>query len=186
MPAGEGSPGALAADEYLVVATVRRPHGIKGELYVALETDRPKAVFRAGRVLWLGDSEGRPVGGTLTVERARPQKDGMILKLAEHGDRTNELEALRGRSLLIPATEAAPAAAEEIHYRDLRGMEVFHGEERVGAVRGVMETPGGELLVVQRPRSSDLLIPFVKEVVREIDRPARRILIEPPEGLLDL
>ena len=130
-----------AADgEYLVVATVRRPHGIKGELYVALETDRPKAVFRAGRSLLLGDSEGRPVGGALTVERARPQKDGMLLKLAEHGGRTAELEALRGRSLLIPATEAAPAAAEEIHYRDLRGMEVYHAEEKVGTVRGVMET----------------------------------------------
>jgi 16S rRNA processing protein RimM len=186
MPAGDGSQGGPEPVEYLVVATVRRPHGIRGEIFVALETDRPKAVFRSGRVLWLGDAEGRPVGGTLTVERARPQKDGMLLKLVEHGDRSAALDELRGRSLLIPAAEAAPAAAEEIHYRDLRGMEVFHAEERVGTVRGVMETPGGELLVVQRPRSSDLLIPFVKEVVRDIDRPARRIRIEPPEGLLEL
>ena len=178
MHAGDG--------EYLVVATVRRPHGIKGELYVALETDRPKAVFKVGRSLLLGDAEGRPVGGALTVERARPQKDGMLLKLAEHAGRTPELEALRGRSLLIPAAEAAPAAAEEIHYRDLRGMEVYHAEERVGTVRGVMETPGGELLMVQRPRSGELLIPFVKEVVVAIDRAARRIMIEPPEGLLEL
>jgi 16S rRNA processing protein RimM len=172
--------------EYLVVATVRRPHGIKGELYVALETDRPKAVFRAGRVLLLGDSQGRPVGGSVTIERARPMKDGMLVKLAEHGGRTAALEGLRGHSLLIPATEAAPSSAEEIHYRDLRGMEVYHAEEKVGTVRGVMETPGGELLVVQRPRSGELLIPFVKEVVREIDLAARRIAIEPPEGLLDL
>ena len=178
MAAGDG--------DYLVVATVRRPHGIKGELYVALETDRPGAVFRAGRSLLLGDSEGRPVGGALTVERARPQKDGMLIKVAEHGGRTAELEALRGRSLLIPAVEAAPASAEEIHYRDLRGMEVYHGEEKVGTVKGVMETPGGELLVVQRPRAGELLIPFVKEVVVAIDRTARRIAIEPPEGLLEL
>jgi 16S rRNA processing protein RimM len=181
MQAGDGS-----ANEYLVVATVRRPHGIKGELYVALETDRPKSVFRAGRALLLGDSEGRPVGGAVTVERARPQKDGMILKLAEHAGRTPALEGLRGHSLLIPATEAAPASEEEIHYRDLRGMEVHHGEEKVGTVRGVMETPGGLLLVVQRPRSGELLIPFVKEVVVAIDRAARRISIEPPEGLLEL
>lgn len=186
MPAGDGSQTPSDGVEYLVVATVRRPHGIKGELFVALETDRPKAVFRAGRTLWLGDAEGRPVGGTLTVERARPQKDGMLLKLVEHGGRTPELDRLRGHSLLMPANEAAPSAAEEIHYRDLRGMEVFHAEARVGTVRGIMETPGGELLVVQRPRTSDALIPFVKEVVREIDRTGRRIVIEPPEGLLDL
>ena len=172
--------------EYLVVATVRRPHGIKGEIFVALETDRPKAVFRAGRSLLLGDPSGRPTGGAVTIERARPQKDGMLLKLVEHGGRTAELEGLRGRSLLIPAAEAAPASEEEIHYRDLRGMEVHHGEEKVGTVRGVMETPGGLLLVVQRPRSGELLIPFVKELVREIDRAARRIVIEPPEGLLEL
>lgn len=171
---------------FLVVATVRRPHGLKGELYVALDTDRPKSVFRAGRTLLLGDSDGRPTGGSLTVERARPMKDGMIVKVAEHGSLTATVEGLRGRSLLIPADEAAPAAGDEVHYRDLQDMEVFQGEERVGRVKGVMETPGGELLVVARPSRQDLLLPFVKEMVSRVDRVGRRIEIDPPEGLLDL
>jgi 16S rRNA processing protein RimM len=172
--------------EYLVVGTVRKPHGIRGEIYVALETDRPKSVFGAGRTLQLGDSSGRPLGRTVTVERSRPQKDGVLLKLVEHTGLTPEVEALRGHSLLIPAGEAAPASGEEIHYRDLRGMEVFRGEERIGTVRAVMETAGGELLVVQRPRAGELLLPFVKEFVTGIDRAAGRIQIDPPEGLLEL
>ena len=59
------------AEEYLIVGTVQKPHGIKGELFVRLETDRPDAVFSAGRALLLGDGQGRPLEETLTIERAR-------------------------------------------------------------------------------------------------------------------
>ena len=59
---------------YLSVATVRRPHGIRGEIVVALETDRPRAVFRPGRELRLGDASGRPVGGSVTVEHPEPDR----------------------------------------------------------------------------------------------------------------
>lgn len=181
-----GAPGSRPDPaDFLVVATVRRPHGVRGELYVALETDRPKSVFRVGRVLWIGDAEGRPLGGKLTVERARPMKDGMLLKLGELTSLTPEVEGLRGSSLLIPAAEAAPAQGDEVHYRDLRGMEVHHDGARVGVVEGVMETLGAELLVIRRSSGAELLLPFVKEWV-QVDRSARRIEIDPPAGLLEL
>lgn len=175
-----------SAGEFLAVGTVRRPHGVRGELLIALETDRPTAVYAAGRLLHLGDPTGRPTGRTLTVERARPFQDGLLLKLVELQGRTPEVEAMRGHSLLIPAAEAAPAAPDEVHYRDLLGMAVVAGGERVGTVRDVMETAGGELLVVQRQGRRELLVPFVREMVREIDREARTLTIEPPEGLLEL
>jgi 16S rRNA processing protein RimM len=175
MQPGTGTGSAQDPTEFLVVATVRRPHGVRGELYVALDTDRPKSVFRAGRVLWIGDSEGRPVGGKLTVERARPMKDGMLLKLGELASLTPEVEQLRGRSLMIPAADAAPDQPDEVHYRDLRGMEVHHDGARIGP----------ELLVIRRTTGAELLLPFVKEWVA-VDRSAKRIDIDPPEGLLEL
>jgi 16S rRNA processing protein RimM len=159
---------------------------VKGELLVALETDRPRAVFGPGRTLLLGDARGQPIGGSVTLERARPVNDGYLLKVAEFSSRTPELEALRGRSLMIPRSAAAPADADEFHYEDLRGMEVFHGEEPVGTVTALMETPGGELLVIRRGGAADLLVPFVREMIVQVDRDARRIQIQPPEGLLDL
>ena len=185
MTTGDAPGSSLDPADFLVVATVRRPHGVRGELYVALETDRPKSVFRIGRVLGIGDPDGRPLGGSLTVERARPMKDGMLLKLRELTALTPEVEGLRGRSLLIPVRDAAPAQADEVHYRELRGMEVHHAGGLIGAVEGVLETSGAELLVVRRTGGAELLLPFVKEWVR-VDRSARRIEIEPPEGLLEL
>lgn len=185
MQPGTGSGSTSGPTDFLVVATVRRPHGVRGELYVALDTDRPQSVFRAGRVLWVGDSEGRALGGTLTVERARPMKDGMLLKLGELTSLTPEVEKLRGHSLMIPAADAAPDRQDEVHYRDLRGMEVRHAGAEIGVVTGVMETLGPELLVIRRAGGAELLLPFVKEWVT-VDRSARRIDISPPDGLLEL
>src|SRR5690606_12193977 len=80
---GAAASGAAGGGEYLVVATIRKPHGVRGELALMLETDRPGAVFRKGRRLILGDAIGRPLGRALTVERARSVPDGLLLKVAE-------------------------------------------------------------------------------------------------------
>jgi 16S rRNA processing protein RimM len=143
-------------------------------------------VFRKGRELRLGDWRGRPSDETLTVERARAIPGGMLLKPLGMDGRTPELEALRGRSLLIESGEAAPSAEDELHYGELVGMRVVVGETTIGTVREIAETAGGELLVVKRDRRDDLYLPFVQAWIREIDRPGQRLVIEPPEGLLEL
>jgi 16S rRNA processing protein RimM len=181
-----GPTAGAAGGGYLIVATIRRPHGVKGELALALETDRPTLVFRKGRRLELGDERGRPIGGSLTVERARTVPDGLLLKAVEFGGRSPELEALRGRSLLIAAQEAAPAAPDELHYRDLIGAQVVVGAHVVGTVREITETAAGELLVLRREGGGELLIPFVRDWIRDYDAIQRRLAIEPPEGLLEL
>src|SRR5687767_15996574 len=96
--------------EYLTVGAVQKPHGIKGELFVRVETDHPEVVFAPGKLLRVADAGGRPGDLMLTVERARAFKGGVLLKVAEHGHRTPELESLRGRALLIPRDQAAPPA----------------------------------------------------------------------------
>ncbi len=184
----ERDPGEAAgeAGSFLVVATVRRPHGVRGELSLTLETDRPGAVFRAGRVLQVGDARGRPVGRELTVARARPVKDGILLQTAELSSLTPEVGALRGHTLLIPRGEAPPPGENEIFYHDLVGSAVLFRGERVGTVQELMETGGAELLVVRRTDGKELLVPFVKEMVRRIDAERREVEIDPPEGLMDL
>lgn len=183
MPAPAAAPLESA---YLVVATVRRPHGVKGELALALETDRPNLVFRKGRRLLLGDARGRPTGGAVTVERARTVPDGLLLKAVEFQGRSPELEALRGRSLLIEAADAAPAAPDEVHYRDLLNARVVVREELVGTVEQITETAAGELLIVRRARGGELLIPLVRDWIRRFDAETRTLEIEPPEGLMEL
>ena len=170
---------------FLVVGVVRKPHGVRGEIHISVETDRPDPTFRKGRVLRLGDAAGRPTGDSITLEQSRPMKDGLLIRAAEHTDRST-VESLRGRTLLIPVAEAAPAGADEVPYHRLVGCEVIVAGETVGTVTEVLEVGGGEMLAVRRRRGKELLIPFVRDMVRSVDLDARRVEIDPPEGLLDL
>jgi 16S rRNA processing protein RimM len=177
---------ATGPERFLVVGTVRKPHGIRGELSVAVETDQAGAVFRAGRVLTLGDARGRPTEEVLTVERARPFKDGMLLKVREYTSRTPALDALRGRSLLIPESEAAPLAEDEVFYHQLVGLRVLANGAEVGKVKEVLELPAGEMLVVRRPGADELLLPFVQSLIRRVDLAEGVLEVEPLPGLLEL
>jgi 16S rRNA processing protein RimM len=173
-------------DRYLVVGTIQKPHGIKGELFVRLETDHPAAVFAAGRVLRLGDARGRPGEGVITIERARPFKGGLLVKTAELSGRDEALESLRGRSLLIPAGEAAPLADDEVFVHQLMGMRVLAAGEPVGTVREVYEAPAGWYLGVEREGKKELLLPFVSGVVTRVDAAEGVVEVDPPAGLLEL
>jgi 16S rRNA processing protein RimM len=179
----------MAGDEprYLIVGTVQKPHGIKGELFVRLETDRPGEVFVAGRILRLGDGDGRPSEELLTLERARAFKGGMLVKTTELGGRDEALEGLRGRTLLIPREEAEAPGEDEVFYHQLLGVRVTtEAEGEVGTVAEVYDAPSGPLLSVRRRGKQELLIPFVRETIRRFD-PAENVLeLDLPAGLLEL
>lgn len=175
-----------SAAEFLRVGEVQRPHGVRGELFVRLETDRPEAVFVPGRVLQVGDVRGTLLGRAVTVERARAFKDGVLLKLEGLASR-EDTELARGWTLLIPSSEAAPLAEGEIFVHELVGMEVRSREGVVGAVREVYDAPAGYLLAVSRPGGKgELMIPFVEALVASVDRETRVLEIEALPGLLDL
>jgi len=171
---------------FLIVGAVQKPHGIKGELFVRVETDHPGEVFGAGRVLILGDARGKPAGGSITVERARPFKGGLLLKTAEHTGRDAALEELRGVSLLIDEAEAQPLGEDEAFVHQLIGLRVEAGGEAVGAVAEVYDAPAGWYLGVRREGKKELLVPFVRELVKRVDPAAGVVEVELPAGLLDL
>ena len=171
---------------FLIVGVVHKPHGIKGELSVRVETDHPGAVFGAGKTLLLGDARGAPSGGRITVERARPFKGGLLLKAVEHAGRDAAVDALRGATLLIPAGEAAPLEEHEAFVHQLIGLRVRAGGEAVGTVAEVYDAPAGWYLGVAREGRKELLVPFVREMIRRVDPAEGVVEVELPEGLLDL
>lgn len=172
--------------EYLIVGWVQKPHGIKGELFVRLDTDRPETVFQPGRVLHLADRDGRPEGGTLTIDRSRPFKDGVLIKTAEHTSWSQAVDDLRGRTLVIPWSEAAPLDEDEVFVHQLLGLRVLAGDDTVGTVRELYIAPPGYLLGVERAGAKELLIPFVREMIRRVDVAAGVVEIDAPPGLLEL
>ena len=173
---------------HLVVGFVARPHGNAGEVLVSPLTDNAETVFAPGVALLsaVGEAETPdPDFPPLRVESVRPVQRGLLVGFGGIESRS-EADLLRGRYLMA-ALEELPALEEgELFYHQLLGMRVLTtaGEE-LGTVREVFELQPADLLEVRGPRGT-VLLPFSRQVVREVDPDARRLVVDPPEGLLDL
>ncbi|MEX1182358.1 MAG: ribosome maturation factor RimM [Gemmatimonadota bacterium] len=185
MPA-PGAPGN--PPEHLIVGHIAKAHGTRGELFVWPLTDHPDDVFATGQQLLLGDEEGALPGDApfVVVETARAFKRGLLVRLEGITSR-EESDAVARRYLLVPADAVAPADEDELFYHELLGMRVVTvAGGDIGVVREVYEAVPHDLLEVKGVDGRVRLIPFADRLVHEIDRDNARLVIDPPEGLLDL
>lgn len=172
--------------ESVSVAYVKKAHALEGELFVLIETDYPEEIFVEGRIFRVSD--GGPIGlsADLTLVRGRPHSGGWILEFREIGDRTLA-ERYKGRRLSLPREELVAPRENEYFQHDLEGLEVFGPSgERLGAVSHVYGTDGPALLAVQTEEGAEHLVPFVDEIVEEVDMEAGTVRVRPPAGLLEL
>jgi 16S rRNA processing protein RimM len=96
-------------------------------------------------------------------------------------------EALARLYLLAPADALPPLDDDEVFYHELLGMRVETSTgQAVGRVREVYETDPHHLLEVIDDDGKSRLVPFAARIVKQVDRSGRRLVIDPPEGLLDL
>ncbi|MCX2733743.1 ribosome maturation factor RimM [Saccharopolyspora sp. NFXS83] len=168
----------------LAVGRVAKTHGVRGEVVVDVRTDSPELRFAPGAVLGV-QRRGKAGPDTLTVTAARPHA-GRLLVRFESVDDMDAAEHLRGATLMVRADALeATDDPDEYHDHQLEGLRVVlpTGDE-VGVVREILHTPGGELLSVRTPDDVERLIPFVSEIVPEVDLAAGRVVVDPPEGLL--
>lgn len=166
----------------VLVGRVVRPHGLRGQVVIAPETDFAQDRFAPGAKVWR--MSGTAVE-TLTVGDSHPQADRWVVGF-ENVSSLDEAEALRGGELRIPEDARMPLGPDEYYLYDLVGCEVrtVAGLE-VGQVQAVYTGAGGALLGVERD-GAEVLVPLVKVMCPEIDVAGRRIVVDPPEGLLDV
>jgi 16S rRNA processing protein RimM len=163
---------------------VRNVHGLRGELVIEPITDEPDAIFAAGRRLFMGNVRGVVQGEPREIQSARPFKNGFIVKLSGIDDR-NEAELWRDRYFLLPVEETSPLEEGEVYLHELEGMRVdLVSGETLGKVVAFYELPQGIILDVSRAGKGTVMIPY-DHVVTSVDREARVITIDPPEGLID-
>jgi 16S rRNA processing protein RimM len=167
----------------VVIGEVARAHGLGGELRVNPLTDRPERFERVTRcVLWDAARDAREVRRVTGVRR---QGEAVLLTL--HGCQTVEdARALAGRLVALPEAEALPLPPGSFYPWQLEGCGVVTEDGReVGRVAGIERGSGQDLWVV-RDGAREHLIPAVAEIVVDVDLAARRVVIRPPDGLLDL
>jgi 16S rRNA processing protein RimM len=168
----------------VTVGRIGRPHGVRGDVVVGVRTDEPELRFARGSRL---DTD--PVGvGPLTVVGHRWHSGDLLVRFEEISDRTAAAE-LGGTWLLVDsAVLGALDDPDEFRDGDLVGLSVRTvGGTAVGTVADVLHH-GQDILVIDPvgARADQILIPFVKAIVPEVDIAGGVLVIDPPEGLLNL
>jgi 16S rRNA processing protein RimM len=168
--------------DLLLVGRVARAHGNKGQVIVNPETDFPGERFAEGNVLVVEHA------GTIVERRiasVRFQQGRPIVAL-DGVETMNDAEALAGAELKMPADALGPLPGNTYYRHDLVGCAVKdaagHAIGRVTGVEGPLER---SLLVVARDRG-ELLIPMVEGILVSVDPAAKSIVVDPPDGLLEL
>jgi 16S rRNA processing protein RimM len=168
---------------YLAVARLRKPHGLKGEVVVHPLTDDPGEVLSVGRTVTPIDEEGRPVGQSLIISRSRPYQRSRLLQF-EGVDSRSHVEAWKEMLLGMLEGELEPPGDGEMYVHEIPGAEVVVDGSVVGTARELIEVPGGNLLAVDMD-GREVLVPFREPILKRVDRERRRIVLDPPPGLLE-
>jgi 16S rRNA processing protein RimM len=166
----------------LVVARIGRAHGIKGEVTVEVRTDEPELRLGPGAVLTTEPASAGP----LTVETGRVHSGRLLLGFEGVRDRTGA-EALRNILLIAEIDpEDVPEDPEEFYDHQLMDLDVVLADgTAIGRITEITHLPSQDLFIVERPDGSEVMIPFVEEIVLEIDLEEQKAVVDPPPGLFD-
>lgn len=176
-------PGEENRDDLIIIARAVRTRGLKGELVADVLTDFPGRFEQVSELTGVGSRGERK---QLELESYWFQNDRMVLKFAGY-DSIESAKALVGFEFGLPEAERVQLSADEFYDWELEGCSVENkAGSLIGEVGAVMRTGGVELLVVEDTAGKEVLIPMAQSIVVEIDISRKKILIDPPEGLLDL
>ena len=177
----------MAGEEtrHLVVGRLRKPHGLKGDCAVFPLTGDPELAFAPGGTVWLKDLSGAVVAGPLSIARSRAYHRQWLVAFEDHLA-VDAVKPWSGLFVVADQSVLRPPEEGEVYLHELAGFAVRdRSGSPLGLVSEVTELPSGLMLLVQGPKR-EFLVPFRKEFVVEVDRPARTLVVELPDGMLDL
>jgi 16S rRNA processing protein RimM len=176
----EGDPG-----DRLLVGTVARAHGHRGGVIVNPETDFAADRFKEGEVLLVSQVAEPESAVPRRILESRFHQGRPVIRL-EGIESMNDAERLAGAALHMPVSSLGPLPERTYYRHDLVGCEVrdTHGA-LIGRVTRVEGTLDRSHLVVPR-QGGEAMIPLVDGICVSVDIPGRRVVVDPPEGLLDL
>lgn len=166
--------------EWATIGKIVAPFGVRGEIKVFSLSDVPNR-FATLETIYVG-----PDHTSYTVKGVRPYKgDMVILKLAGIEDAT-AVDALRTFDLSIPLSQLATLPPDSYYQYDIIGLHVTTTDGReLGTLVDIMVTGGNDVYIVNGPNGEQILIPAIKEVIKQIDLIRHMMYITPMRGLLD-
>jgi 16S rRNA processing protein RimM len=170
------------SSELVVIARAVKPRGLKGEIVAELLTDFPDRFEDLNELLLVSPAGERKLA---RLENYWFQNDRIVLKVADYDD-VEAAKKLVGFEFAVPEAERVPLPSDHYYDWELEGCTVKAGGENIGTVQAVIRTGGTEILEIADENGKERLIPLVDSIVVEIDAAGKTIVVDPPEGLLDL
>jgi 16S rRNA processing protein RimM len=166
-------------DDWVCLARVATAHGVRGALKLRCFTEIPEDVAAYGPVY---DRDGRRL---FDLEVIGPTGGGVIARAEGVADRDQAL-ALRGTELFVPRVQLPEPEPDEFYCADLEGLDVLGIDgERLGTVRAVDDYGAGPVIEIRTEAGKTLILPFDRRSVPTIDLASGRLVVDPPEELLE-
>jgi len=174
--------------EWLVVGIITSSHGVKGALKVKSLSDFSERFTKPGK-RWLQIDKEEPILHKLNSGYKKPGKDLFIISLDEIKDKESA-EKLKNYRLLVESDNIPKLKKEEFHLNQLLNLKVKIEQDNkiktIGEVIDLLNEQNTLLEIKIYENNKNILIPFVKEIIPIIDLKKNFILINPPQGLLEL
>jgi 16S rRNA processing protein RimM len=181
MPAKSSGP----ATSWRLVGKIKEAHGLRGEVYVLVFSG--EAAWRKTLLEFcLAKDETLSEKKIFKVEKSKTHKQGLILKPEGVADRT-AAEKLKGLLFFIPENLLVAEDGDGIYLDELQGFQTWTVDgEAIGPIVGFSSNNIQDLLVIRNARGKNVEVPFVEAFVADIDFKNEKVILDLPEGLLDL
>ncbi|WP_188454413.1 ribosome maturation factor RimM [Virgibacillus oceani] len=164
------------------VGKIVNTHGIRGEVKVHRISDFDER-FEIGETLYLVKDNEHPI--QLEIKSHRIHK-GFDLISFKGLDNINDVEQYKGSKLKISENQLTDLDEDEYYYHEIIGCDVFTANgDNLGTIKEILSPGANDVWVVKQPQGKDLLIPYIRDVVKEIVVDEKKVVIDPMEGLLD-
>ena len=174
--------------DWLVIGLITSSHGVTGKLNIKSLSDFTERFTQPGK-RWLQKDKEEPIPCNLISGFQKPGKDSFIISLEGIDDR-NKSDNLKQYKLLVKSNDIPKLKNNEFHINQLLGLDVkLYLKNEIKIIGKVVDllTGNNNLIVIKLNKNNkNVLIPFVKEIVTTIDKKNKYIIIDPPNGLLDL
>ncbi|MCR8968768.1 ribosome maturation factor RimM [Facklamia sp. 7083-14-GEN3] len=171
--------------EFYQVARIVNTFGIKGQLKLLMDTDFIEERFARDNRLFIM-KDGKNIQ-EVTVENIQEHKGSYLVKFKEFNN-INQVESFKGLTLAISAKDQQELEEDAYYHHQIIGLSVYTDQgEKLGTIKEIMALGSNDVWVVkaEKAKQKDILLPFIDDVVKEVNLTEGRVLVELMEGLVD-
>jgi 16S rRNA processing protein RimM len=171
-------------EKWFNVGKIVNTHGVRGEVRVISKTDFAEERYVPGNTLYIF-KEGSDIPIEVVIDSHRVHKNFDLLTF-EGMPSIQNVEQFKGALLKVDENQLSELDEGEYYFHEIIGCQVYTDQgEEIGTIREILATGANDVWVVKRKEGKDLLIPYIEEIVTEINIDEKKVIITPMEGLLD-